>query len=134
MRAVLDTNVIVSAVLTTHGACARIVDMLSAGGFELCADARILDEYESVLRRRELRVAPQDADAVMELIRHVALLVAAPPLPAELPDPDDLAFLEVAAAADAVLVTGNPRHFPKRACKGVAVVSPTEFLELLRHA
>jgi predicted nucleic acid-binding protein len=42
-------------------------------------------------------------------------------------------FVEVAAAAAAVLVTGNTRHFPKKACEGVTVVSPKEFLELLRR-
>jgi len=133
LRAVLDTNVIVSAALTAHGACARIGDMLGGGVFELCADARILSEYDSVLRRPELRIAPRDVEIVMELVRHVALPVAAAPLPVELPDPNDVPFVEVAADADAVLVTSNTRHFPKKACKGVTVVSPKEFLELLRR-
>jgi len=133
VRAVLDTNVLVSAMLTARGACARVVDLLVAGAFELCADDRILDEYETVLRRPEFGIAPEDVEAVMDLIRHVALPVAAPPLPVQLPDPDDLPFLEVAAAAGAVLVTGNRRHFPKRRCKGVSVASPREFLDVLRQ-
>lgn len=131
MRAVLDTNVIVSAVLRTHGPCARIVDVLAGGAFDLCVDQRILSEYDSVLRRPELGIASGDVQAVMELLRHVALPVAAAPLPVRLPDPDDLLFLEVAAAADAFLTTGNARHFPKKSRAGVTVVSPKEFLELL---
>lgn len=134
MRAVLDTNVVVSAALTTHGACGRILDVLSAGAFGLCADDRILAEYDSVLHRPELDIAPADAAVVMDLVRHMAVPVAAPPLSARLPDPDDLPFLEVAAAADAVLVTGNTRHFPKKACGDVRVLSPREFLEILRRA
>ena len=133
MNVVLDTNVIVSAVLTERGPCARIVDMLGAGAFRLCADDRLLGEYDAVLRRPELRIAPADVEIVMDLIRHVALPIAAAPLPAGLPDPDDLPFLEVAAAAEAVLVTGNIRHFPKKASKGVTVASPKECLELLRR-
>lgn len=132
MRAVLDSNVVVSAVLTPHGPCARILDVLLAGGFELCADDRVLEEYASVLRRPELDIDAADAEIVMDFFRRVALLVAAPPLAARLPDPDDLPFLEVAAAREAVLVTGNVRHFPKKACGNVRVLTPRDFLEVFR--
>lgn len=134
MRVVLDTNVLVSAVLTADGTCARIVDMLGAGLFELCADDRILAEYESVLHRPEFEVAPGSVDVLTDFIRHVALPVAAAPLPAELPDADDLPFLEVAAAAGALLVTGNLRHYPKRACANAHVLKPAEFVALIREA
>jgi putative PIN family toxin of toxin-antitoxin system len=133
MRVVLDTNVIVSAALTTHGTCAQIVEMLGEGVFEICADGRILDEYDSVLRRPELRIVPENLAIVMEMIRQIAVPVAAVPLAVELPDPDDRPFLEVAAAADALLVTGNARHYPRRASAGVKVISPAEFLELVRR-
>ena len=132
MRAVLDTNVIVSAALTAHGVCARILDMLSVGAFDVCVDDRILAEYDSILGRPELDIAPADTDVVMDLVRHMAAPVAAPPLSARLPDPDDLPFLEVAAAAEAILVTGNSRHFPRKACGDVRVISPQEFLQVLR--
>ena len=54
------------------------------------------------------------------------------PLDADLPDPDDLPFLEVAAEAHAVLVTGNKKHFPQKAAGAVQVVNPREFLDMLR--
>ncbi len=133
MKVVLDTNVLVSAALTTHGKCGQILDLLVEGGFEICADDRILDEYDTVLRRPEFRIVTEEADVLLELIRSLAGLVASVPLNATLPDPDDMPFLEVAAASDAILVTGNLRHFPKKGCQGVTVVSPTEFLEILRH-
>ncbi len=60
------------------------------------------------------------------------LSVAAAPLKFRLPDPYDEPFLEVALAAKAeVLITGNKRHFPKKASGGVRILSPAEFLELL---
>jgi putative PIN family toxin of toxin-antitoxin system len=133
VRVVLDTNVIVSGVMTAHGTCARIIDMVGDGALEMYADDRILDEYDSVLHRPELRIAPESISPVLELIRHTACLIAATPLAPELPDPDDLPFLEVAAAADAPLVTGNARHYPERARQGVTVLSPAEFLEIMRH-
>ena len=46
----------------------------------------------------------------------------------KLPDPKDAPFLALAHAAGAVLVTGNLKHFPPAAGKGVAVLSPAEYL------
>lgn len=43
-------------------------------------------------------------------------------------------FLEIAAAARAILVTGNLRHFPKKACKDVRVLSPAGLLDHLRRS
>ena len=134
MRVVLDTNVIVSAVLTTHGVCAQILDMLTEGVFGIYVDDRILSEYDSVLRRPQLHLIPDDAAEIMEWIRSVAEPVGAVPLPAELPDPGDMPFLEVAASTGAILVTGNTRHYPKRSRVGIIVLSPREFLELLRRS
>jgi putative PIN family toxin of toxin-antitoxin system len=132
VRVVLDTNVLVSAVLTAQGTCARIVDMIADGVLDLYADDRILAEYDSVLHRPELRIAPEDAGVILDLIRSITDTVAAIPLPVQLPDPDDAAFLEVAAASGSILITGNTRHFPTNARTGVSVMTPAEFLELLR--
>ncbi|NQT52453.1 putative toxin-antitoxin system toxin component, PIN family, partial [bacterium] len=85
MKVVLDTNVVVSAAMTVHGVCARIVDLLADGAFGACADDRILDEYDSVLHRPELRIVPDDAAMVLELIHSAVQIVPAFPLPVELP-------------------------------------------------
>jgi hypothetical protein len=60
-------------------------------------------------------------------------LVAAFPLASRLPDPDDLPFLEVAAATGSLLVTGNIRHYPAVVREGVAVLSPADLLDVLRR-
>jgi predicted nucleic acid-binding protein len=108
--------------------------MVADGAFELYADDRILAEYDSVLHRPELRIASEDAAVILELIRSVADTVAAIPLPIQLPDPDDAAFLEVAAASGSILITGNTRHYPKNSRAGVSVMTPGEVLELLRSS
>jgi uncharacterized protein len=60
-------------------------------------------------------------------------LVSVKPLEIHLPDPDDEPFLEVASAGRVeAIVTGNKRHFPKKDYKGVTILSPTEFLEVLK--
>ncbi len=132
MRLVLDTNVLVAALLTPAGACGRLLDLILDGAAGVCLDPRILQEYEDVLRRPQL-FPPSDAvEVVLDFFRSTAESVAALPLGVRLPDPDDLPFLEVAATAEAVLVTDNLRHFPKKACKPVQVVTPQECIGLLR--
>ena len=130
MRIVLDTNVLVSGLLSPAGTPGRIVDLATSLRVTLVFDDRILAEYREVLARPRLRIAPTEAAAVLDLIEKEGLLVSAPPLGLELPDPDDLPFVEVAEAGGAVaLVTGNTRHFaPLRGTFSVPVLTPAEFL------
>jgi len=89
-----------------------------------------------VLTRRKLHLPPEKVQTLLEFFRQSGIPVIAHPLAVTtLPDPDDLAFLEVAASGEALLVTGNQRHFPKSAPGAVSVLSPAECLEALRkHA
>jgi len=134
VKIVLDTNVLVAGLLSPAGACGRVLDLVIEGVIETCVDERILTEYETVLRRPCLAIPPGEARAVLDFIRRTAEPVAAVPLAADLPDKDDVPFLEVAAAAWAILVTGNLRHFPKKACKRVRVISSAMLLDLLRRS
>jgi putative PIN family toxin of toxin-antitoxin system len=134
VRVVLDTNVIISGALTTHGVCGQILDLLLEGVFEICVDDRIIDEYDTVLLRKEFGLDPDDVEELIGFVRSVGLSVTAIPHTLDLPDPDDLPFLEVAEAAGAILVTGNTRHYPGDSCGGVKVLTPGEFLELIRSS
>lgn len=129
MRIVLDTNVLVSGLLSPAGTPGRIVDLVSSLRVTLIFDDRILAEYREVLARPKLRIGPGEAAAVLDLIEKAGLLVPAPPLPLQLPDPDDLPFVEVAEAGGAAaLVTGNTRHFtPLSGTITVPIVTPAEF-------
>jgi len=134
VRIVLDTNVLVAGLLNSAGACGRLLDLVLDGTVTFIADERILREYEEVLRRPHLALPGDTVREVLTFLRHSAEPVAALPLDAKLPDSDDLPFLEVAAAAGAILVTGNLRHYPKKAIGRVSVVSPSEGLDLLRRS
>ncbi len=133
-RVVLDTNVLVSGLLTRRGNCAMILGLVGDEILHPCLDERILCEYEAVLLRPHLRIDRDDVTAVLALLRSNGEMVVALPLPVTLPDPDDRPWLEVAATAKAPLISGNLRHFPSRCRSGVTVVTPREFLERLRVA
>jgi len=131
MKVVIDTNVLVSGLISAAGPCGQIVGLVAEDAIQPCVDDRILHEYERVLPRPRFQIEAEHVSDTLELIRARAEILTPMPLSVTLPDPDDLPFLEVAAACGALLVTGNTRHFPKRARAGVTVLTPAEFLDLL---
>ncbi|HEU0016709.1 MAG TPA: putative toxin-antitoxin system toxin component, PIN family [Longimicrobium sp.] len=133
MRVVLDTNVVVSGLLSPGGPSGRILDLVAGGKLTVVYDDRIIGEYEEVLARPRLAIPVEIAATLLALIERTGVLVPAAPLHVPIPDVDDLPFLEVAAEGAAVLITGNRRHFDEAASSvGVTVVSPAEFLGLHR--
>jgi putative PIN family toxin of toxin-antitoxin system len=133
MRIVLDTNVLVSGLVSAAGPPGWIVEAVLAGELELAFDMAIRHEYEDVLRRREFRFLSETVDDLLSAVDQFGFQVAAaPPCPAPLPDPDDEPFLAVAAATESLLVTGNLKHFPRHARAGVPVLTPRQLVDKLR--
>jgi len=129
MEIVIDTNVLVAGLLSPFGTCGQILRMVSAGELMLSYDARILSEYNEVLRRPKFGFEEEKVAAFLDYIVYRGRAVAPSPLSHSLPDPDDEPFLEVALASHAVcLVTGNKKHFPAERCQDAKVISPDEFL------
>jgi putative PIN family toxin of toxin-antitoxin system len=134
MDIVLDTNVLVAGLLSPFGACGEIVRMVSAGELVLSFDARILSEYQEVLRRPRFGFDEEKVTALIDYIVYRGRAVAPSPLSHSLPDTDDEPFLEVTLAGQAVcLVTGNQKHFPAKRCQGAKVISPNEFLMFFKN-
>lgn len=133
MNIVLDTNVLVAGLLSPFGPCGEIVRMVSSGELRLYFDARIFTEYEEVLNRPKFKFDEDKVAALLDQIEHRGRTVASLPLSHPLPDHDDEPFLEVAVAGKAAcIVTGNSIHFPAKLCKGVKVLSPSEFLSFYK--
>ncbi len=132
-RIVLDSNVLVSALLTPFGLPGRVLDMVLAGEIQILYDDRILAEYGEVLTREKFGFARGEVEDLLAFLKAEGELVLASPLNVELPDPDDAMFLEVAVAGRTeAIVTGNGEHFPPNRRCGIPVLSPAEFLaELL---
>lgn len=133
-RAVLDTNVLVSALISPGGASTRLLLELRAGAFELILSPLLLAELREVLGRDKFRryVTEAEADAYVELIRNEGVVRADPP-PSPEPmsaDPDDEYLIDLAreAGADA-LVTGDAHLLDLRAI--IPALTPAEFLEAL---
>lgn len=130
IRAVIDTNVLVAGFLSAAGPPGRIVDWLRAGTVIAVLDDRIFAEYAGVLARPAFKLPPADVEDVLAAIRSHAVWADVGPrdLVTTLPDPDDAAFAECALVTAVPLVTGNQRHFPKSACRGLRVMTPAEFV------
>jgi putative PIN family toxin of toxin-antitoxin system len=125
---VLDTNILVSALLRSFGPSARVLDLVLAGVLRVAYDDRILAEWREVLHRERFGFPASEVDALLRYLEQEGLRVSATII-AHLPDPDDAAFLEVAATCGATLITGNGRHYPPDGQKGVTVLEPRAFLE-----
>lgn len=126
MRVVLDTNVLISALLNAMSKPAEVLNLILAGRIDLLLDNRILLEYEAVLRRPKFQFTDDAIVPVLEFFRQAGAFVTAEPTSHRFTDTDDRKFYEVAisGAAD-FLITGNTKHFPD----DPIIVSPSHFLE-----
>ena len=122
---VLDTNVLVSGLLSPFGPPGRLVDLVESGRLRIATDDRIEAEYRDVLARSRLGIDSSRREAFLAIVQFQEHVSAPPWMHAAPPDEDDTMFLEVALRVpERTLVTGNVRHFPPR-CRGpVTVCSP----------
>ena len=128
MRIVLDTNVLVSGLLS-KGKPWQVLTACVTGNLTPILDPRILDEYAEVLSRSGLHIPPEVATATLEALEGWGELIFPEPLEVHLPDPSDLPFLEAAVSGRAdALVTGNLKDFPPHLRQGILVVNPAAFL------
>lgn len=131
MRAVLDTNVIVSGLLSPAGNARLVLAMAFARKFDLIVSAELFAEYETVIKRPKFRFRPEEIHEALTELRRVGELVKPTDHVSESPDEADNRFLECAEAGSAdYLVTGNTSHFPKKWGKA-EVVTIRRFLEVL---
>ena len=131
IRVVLDTNIIVSALLQPLGPSAQILLLALDGPIQLCVSGVVYAEYEEVISRPRLKRSPEVIAGALQAIRENALWFRPTEKIAVCPDPDDNAFLECALAATAnYLVTGNLKHFPA-SWAGTVVVPPRKLLDSL---
>jgi putative PIN family toxin of toxin-antitoxin system len=134
---VLDTNVLIAALRSPHGASYELLSLLGAGAFALSVSVPLVLEYEAVARRqaRELGLTYGDItellDFVCQAAHHCTIFYLWRPF---LRDPNDDMVLEVAVEAQcAYVITYNTRDFAGSEQFGVRPITPKEFLALIRE-
>jgi putative PIN family toxin of toxin-antitoxin system len=131
IRVVLDTNVIVSALLQPLGAPAAVFLLVAAGAVQLCVSGNIYAEYEEVIRRPRFARNEDVISATLQTVREKGFWVKPTETIKACSDSDDDIFLECAHAARAdYLVTGNLKHFP-HSWGATLIVTPRRFVDLL---
>ncbi|MBE6248636.1 MAG: putative toxin-antitoxin system toxin component, PIN family [Prevotella sp.] len=128
--AVIDTNVLVSALIThdPEAATAKVVRLLLEQEFVPLYDADIIAEYEDVLHRAKFPILKETADALISFIIENGIESSRVDFAESMPDEDDRVFYEVSLSQeDSFLVTGNLKHYPT----SPYVIAPADFINLI---
>ncbi len=132
MRLVIDTNILVSALLAATSLPAQLVVLWRAGRFDLLTAAEQLDELMRVTRYPKIRerLAPAVAGRLVNDLRALAITVDKLPVVDASLDPDDNYLLALAAAGAAnFLVTGDKRDLLGLAVyEGTKIITVRDFL------
>ena len=135
MRLLLDTNLIVSGVIS-NGLPRQLLDAARAGQFELCTSEHLLAELQRVLGRAKFanRLAGQAPEAIVADLRKLAVIATPTSVPRVVPtDPDDDHVLAAALAGAAELITsGDARDLlPLGSYAGIPIVTARQAWERL---
>lgn len=132
--AVIDTNVLVSAMLKMKSIPWQVMAESLTGQIIPLLNDEILKEYKNVLSRPKFRFSEAAINALLEGVTKRGIYIDAAfsdDIGNIIPDPKDFVFYEVVMEAgkqqEAYLVTGNLKHFPVSAY----VVTPREMLEII---
>lgn len=131
--AVLDTNVLVSAMLRLGSVPGQVAAEAMNGDIIPVLNDEILEEYEDVLRRPKFGFDERAVKVFLDELKRRAVYVDAGLIEDLIPDPKDIVFyavlMEKRKEDDAYLVTGNLKHFPVR----TFIVTPREMLDILQE-
>lgn len=142
MRAVIDTNILVSSFMRPDTPPAALRRALITGDFELCLSQPLLDELEDVLGREHLakylKVPREDIEEFLARLPGLAHWVEEEELEVEAVtvDPDDDVVVATALAGRAQVLVSSDKHLLalRPEYRGVAVMTLGEFVEMLERA
>ena len=130
--AVIDTNVLVSAMLKEGSAPWHIIQEALNGCITPLINGDILNEYSEVLLRKKFGFSESTVAKLVTELPKRAIFINAEPTKEVFADSDDAVFYEIVMAAqdkeNAYLVTGNLKHFPVKPF----VVTPREMLDIIQ--
>lgn len=131
---VIDTNVIVSALLSKHSdaSTVQVINALLDDQITPIYNDEILAEYNEVLHRKKFHFPESTIQATLHYLQKYGIYADRLSTNENLPDPKDLVFYEVCMAKrdeDSMLVTGNMKHFPAKPF----IVTPGELLKIINN-
>jgi putative PIN family toxin of toxin-antitoxin system len=127
MKIVLDTHVVVSALLCPQSLPAKILGLLLNGTIGIVYDNNVLVEYIDVLSREKFKTNKESIKIVLDYLVHDGEYIVSMPQNIRFPDEDDSIFYELYKSSGSdFLITGNIKHFPKER----NIITPREFIEL----
>ena len=137
MRLVIDTNILISALLSGSSLPAHLVALWREGRFDLLTCAEQLDELMRVTRYPKIRerLTPALAGRLIDELRNIAVVVKHLPAVTVCADPYDNYLLAMAAAGSAdFLVTGDKHDLlPLKLYEGARIITVRDFLTLHRR-
>lgn len=139
IRAVVDANVFVSAVLSPRGQPAEVLHAWRAERFHLVISAAILEEVERVFHYPKIvRRHRWSTDAIRVFIEDLAHLAIPTPglltLRVITEDPADDRYLECAVEGEASYIVSGDQHLLRRgAYENIRILTPGAFLDILRE-
>ena len=130
--AVIDTNALISALLSKNEASAtvKVLDAVFEGRIIPFYHQDILAEYEEVLHREKFHLQDKTIRLVLNAFIQYGIEVFPQPTGEVFIDMDDLVFYEVAMEKrenNAYLVTGNQKHYPFKDF----IVTPAEMIKIM---
>lgn len=131
--AVIDTNVLVSALIThnSEAATAKVVSLLVEGDFIPLYDGKIIEEYQEVLHRTKFNLLPGVADSLISFILEHGIESSRTAFMESMPDEDNRVFYEVALShEESFLVTGNLKHYPQTP----KIITPADFVGVVMES
>lgn len=136
MRVVLDTNVLISAVLSPQNIPARIIELLWQQIFVVVVTEEILSEYATALRYEKVmkrhKLSDEGLLQYLQDLRSATIMVMPTKELKVAPDPKDDKFFECALAGSAHFIISGDRHLHAvKQYQYIVVLSPAQFLAML---
>ncbi len=137
--AVVDTNILVSSVISDRGPLRRVFELWREARFTLVSSLGLLEEIGHVLRYPRIRqrygLPESDILAFLHLLSTAATIVPPQTFPLrDLPGPSDAKLFSAALAGRAeYLVTGDLQLLELRDYAGIQVVSPADFVAIVER-
>lgn len=112
-KVVIDTNILVSSLLSKDGVPAKLIYMVLNNQIIPCFDFRIIEEYKKVLKRPKFGFTDSEINDLIGAIENIGYIYASKPINIPFIDESDKKFYEILKISDSILITGNIKHYPK---------------------